>query len=196
MAKPRVRSKRMTACGWKNAFADLQVRRSSQLQNILARNATRHAMQQNNLASDGYLQCCLYISRYVRNSRVSCNNLLTFQLKRFSHAKDKSSKLDMPVSFPLYLDMAPYTTSYKTDAKKVSKSEIYRLENSISISYTLSAVIVHKGGIESGHYVSYSREGTDWFLFDDSKVVLVSESEVLNAEAYLLLYAVETVERE
>ena len=102
----------------------------------------------------------------------------------------------MPVSFPLYLDMAPYTTRYKTDAKKASKSEPYRLANSPSISYSLSAVIVHKGGIESGHYVSYSREGTDWFLFDDSKVVLVSESEVLNAEAYLLLYAVENVERE
>lgn len=116
--------------------------------------------------------------------------------KRFSHAKDKSSKLDTPVSFPLYLDMAPYTTSYKTGSMKASKSELYSLENPSSIPYSLSAVIVHKGGIESGHYVSYSREGTDWFLFDDSKVVLVNESEVLNAEAYLLLYAVENVERE
>jgi ubiquitin carboxyl-terminal hydrolase 22/27/51 len=62
------------------------------------------------------------------------------------------------------------------------------------LSYHLSAVIVHKGEINSGHYVNYAREGSDWFLFDDSKVVLVSESEVLKAEAYLLLYVKDNLE--
>jgi len=57
-----------------------------------------------------------------------------------------------------------------------------------TLNYQLSAVIVHKGEINSGHYVNYAREGNDWFLFDDSKVVLVSEAEVLKAEAYLMLY--------
>jgi hypothetical protein len=56
------------------------------------------------------------------------------------------------------------------------------------LSYDLSAVIVHKGEINSGHYVNYAREGKEWFIFDDSKVVLVDESEVLAAEAYLLVY--------
>jgi hypothetical protein len=56
------------------------------------------------------------------------------------------------------------------------------------LSYDLSAVIVHKGEINSGHYVNYAREGKEWFIFDDSKVVLVNESEVLGAEAYLLMY--------
>jgi hypothetical protein len=55
-------------------------------------------------------------------------------------------------------------------------------------AYDLSAVIVHKGEINSGHYVNYAREGHDWFLFDDSKVVRVDEAEVLRAEAYLLIY--------
>jgi uncharacterized UBP type Zn finger protein len=59
------------------------------------------------------------------------------------------------------------------------------------LSYSLSAVIVHKGEINSGHYINYCREGTDWFLFDDSKVVLVGEKEVLAAEAYLLLYVID-----
>jgi ubiquitin carboxyl-terminal hydrolase 22/27/51 len=57
-----------------------------------------------------------------------------------------------------------------------------------TLNYQLSAVIVHKGEINSGHYINYAREGNDWFLFDDSKVVLVSEAEVLKAEAYLMLY--------
>jgi uncharacterized UBP type Zn finger protein len=58
------------------------------------------------------------------------------------------------------------------------------------LTYDLSAVIVHKGDISSGHYINYAREGRNWFLFDDSKVVLVDEAEVLKAEAYLLLYCV------
>jgi Ubiquitin carboxyl-terminal hydrolase len=61
------------------------------------------------------------------------------------------------------------------------------------LSYDLSAVIVHKGEINSGHYVNYAREGGDWFLFDDSKVVRVDEGEVLKAEAYLLIYVVRDV---
>jgi ubiquitin carboxyl-terminal hydrolase 22/27/51 len=56
--------------------------------------------------------------------------------------------------------------------------------------YELSSVIVHKGKIDSGHYVNYTREGNDWFMFDDSKVVKVKEKEVLGAEAYLLFYMV------
>nr|GFD29007.1 ubiquitin carboxyl-terminal hydrolase 22-like [Tanacetum cinerariifolium] len=48
-----------------------------------------------------------------------------------------------------------------------------------SLTYELSSVIVHKGKIDSGHYVSYSREGNDWFAFDDSKVVLANEAELL-----------------
>jgi len=100
------------------------------------------------------------------------------------------------VLFPLNLNMSPYTTEYKLRVKSSKKTALYQLGASQSIRYTLSAVIVHKGGIESGHYVSYSREDDDWFLFDDSKVVLVSEAEVLNAEAYLLLYVVENAERE
>lgn len=63
-----------------------------------------------------------------------------------------------------------------------------------SLYYELSGVIVHKGKIDSGHYVSYSREGGDWFAFDDSKVVLVSEAEVLAVEAYLLFYMMRNLE--
>ena len=72
------------------------------------------------------------------------------------------------------------------DASSTSKS-------SPDASYTLSAVIVHKGDINSGHYVSYSREGSQWFAFDDSKVVLVGEQEVLAAQAYLLVYVMAKV---
>ncbi|TKA75284.1 hypothetical protein B0A55_05074 [Friedmanniomyces simplex] len=90
--------------------------------------------------------------------------------------------------------------------------------------YDLASVIVHKGKIDNGHYISYCRqahaagisalgsggegleggggaekgsrgldavggeEGGDWFRFDDSMVVQVSEREVLGAEAYMVFY--------
>jgi ubiquitin carboxyl-terminal hydrolase 22/27/51 len=79
--------------------------------------------------------------------------------------------------------MTPYTTS----ATQNTQNPHHRA------TYTLSAVIVHKGEMSSGHYVSYAREGRDWFLFDDSKVVLVGEKDVLAAQAYLLVYVVEGI---
>jgi ubiquitin carboxyl-terminal hydrolase 22/27/51 len=100
------------------------------------------------------------------------------------------------------LDIYPYTTTYRSTQPKASKGAAATPQNSNhnvntpanSLFYELSGVIVHKGKIDSGHYVSYSREGNDWFAFDDSKVVLVSEAEVLAAEAYLLFYMVSSLE--
>ena len=98
------------------------------------------------------------------------------------------------------LDLYPYTTEYRSTQTRGSKhSSPPNTNHNIntpanSLVYELSSVIVHKGKIDSGHYVSYSREGDDWFLFDDSKVVLVNEAEVLAAEAYLLFYMVSGLE--
>lgn len=100
-------------------------------------------------------------------------------VERFEHSKSNSSKLETRVTFPLQLDMYPYTTRYKQGTGNTTQSPCL---------YELSSVIVHKGKMDSGHYVSYSREGFDWFQFDDSKVVMVSEADVLNANAYILFY--------
>jgi ubiquitin carboxyl-terminal hydrolase 22/27/51 len=133
--------------------------------------------------------------------------LMNVMWQRFSHTKDKSSKLEMPVGFPVDLDMLPYTTYHQNNitnghsAKGIvtngattnGTSDSASNKSDAEAMYTLSAVIVHKGEINSGHYVSYAREGKDWFLFDDSKVVLVGEQEVLRAEAYLLVYVIAKV---
>lgn len=104
------------------------------------------------------------------------------------------------MAFPMSLDMTPYSTKHQSKAKSsTGKSKASdtngvpdSADPSTSAKYTLSAVIVHKGEINSGHYVSYAREGRDWFLFDDSKVIVAGEGEVLSAQAYLLLYVTET----
>lgn len=115
------------------------------------------------------------------------------------HTKSTSSKIETTVRFPVKLDIHPYTTAHKAALKaaKASGTPVSNFNTNSpanSLVYKLSSVIVHKGKIDSGHYVSYSREGNDWFMFDDSKVVLVSEAEVLAAEAYLLFYMVSGLE--
>lgn len=101
------------------------------------------------------------------------------------------------------LDLYPYTTrgraaaskdaSAASNGSKESKPAAPLIQTPTCM-YELASVIVHKGKIDSGHYVSYSRKGGDWFLFDDSKVVLASEADVLRAEAYLLVYVVRCLE--
>lgn len=82
------------------------------------------------------------------------------------------------------MDLMPYTSRYK-----------YLTEHSMDTGwshymYELIGVIVHKGKMDSGHYVNFSRRDENWFLFDDSKVVLASLADVLDAEAYILFYKV------
>lgn len=106
--------------------------------------------------------------------------------------------------FPLTIDMMPYTTAAKspvaaaatngaTAKDKKKKQQLPGPDAVPFIKYELSSVIVHKGDVNTGHYVNYAREGREWFLFDDSKVTMVDESDVLSAEAYLLLYVVSDV---
>lgn len=86
--------------------------------------------------------------------------------------------------------MYPYTTRAKTNPIKGGSVQ----NPPPSCVYELSSVVVHKGKIDSGHYISYSREGTDWFQFDDVKVTLATEAQVLDANAYLLFYIVRGLE--
>ncbi|KZF18900.1 ubiquitin carboxyl-terminal hydrolase 2 [Xylona heveae TC161] len=108
--------------------------------------------------------------------------ILCIQLKKFEHSRSAAFKIESKLHFPLKLDMTPYTTRYRSGLMSGSLQGSY--------VYELSSVIVHKGSLESGHYISYSREGNEWFMFDDNKVTLALEAEVLEADAYLLFYIV------
>ncbi|KAH6637444.1 ubiquitin carboxyl-terminal hydrolase-like protein 22 [Boeremia exigua] len=125
--------------------------------------------------------------------------VLSIHLKRFEHSKATSSKIETKVNFPTKLELSPYTTAHKEHAKAAKASGLPNTNFNMnspanSLTYELSSVIVHKGKIDSGHYVSYSREGNDWFAFDDSKVVLSNEAEVLNAEAYIVTYMISSLD--
>ncbi|KAK4228186.1 ubiquitin carboxyl-terminal hydrolase [Podospora fimiseda] len=117
-------------------------------------------------------------------------NVLAIQFKRFEYKQgrhERAAKIDTPVSFPLSLNMLPYTSRARTGESK-DNFELAR-----SCTYDLLSVIVHVGEIDTGHYVSYCRVGDQWFAFNDHKVEVAQVSEVLNAKAYLLFYMVRSL---
>ena len=60
--------------------------------------------------------------------------------------------------------------------------------------YFLTAVIVHHGTANSGHFVAYRRLARDvWIEASDTQVKRVDESRVFNTEAYMLFYAQQDV---
>ncbi|GAB7361227.1 hypothetical protein MBLNU230_g1289t1 [Neophaeotheca triangularis] len=163
------------------------------------------------LSADSY-RCHKCESSQEAKKRLTLSRLppvLPIHLKRFSHSQksSQSSKVETRVRFPFVLDLEPYASKSSSENPVSSDAEPFSMEgegeNADSASqvgldhtepkYTLSSVIVHKGKIDNGHYINYSRQGNEWFRFDDSMVVLVEEKEVLAAEAYMLIYIVSSI---
>ena len=92
-----------------------------------------------------------------------------------------SAKIEGHIEFKMIFDIRPYLT--KELQSTVGKSMLCRL----------FAVVVHAGkNSHSGHYICYVRNvaKNEWWKMDDAKVIGVSTSEVLTAEAYMLFYRV------
>ncbi|KJE88370.1 hypothetical protein CAOG_000031 [Capsaspora owczarzaki ATCC 30864] len=106
--------------------------------------------------------------------------VLCLHIKRFRHDSYLSSKLSQPVQFPLEgLDMRPFLAPGSTETNTL---------------YTLNAVVSHRGGVNSGHYVAYAQhpQSGRWFEYDDSDTTEVSVQDVLDQEAYILFYSRES----
>ena len=99
--------------------------------------------------------------------------------------------------------MSPYTTrAYRHNKKKNADAAPSFDPNSTSPPplslrspgwYDLSTVVVHVGKLDAGHYICYAKRDDQWFKFDDSKVTLASETQVLNADAYMLFYVIRSL---
>ncbi|KZZ97047.1 Ubiquitin carboxyl-terminal hydrolase family protein [Ascosphaera apis ARSEF 7405] len=101
--------------------------------------------------------------------------------ERFERTPTTTEKMQGKIDFPLSINMMPYTTDPSA-------------QNSGRYMYDLSSAIVHTGTtVDSGHYYAYCRQGEQWFLFNDDKVLQVSIADVLNANAYLLFYTVRSL---
>lgn len=154
----------------------------------------RFTAQETLPASEYTCRKCASAQSAVKRMSISrLPPVLPIHFKRFSHSKHaaKSVKLDTRVKFPTTLDMWPYCRLKDEDGR--DNNGLRRRRSSTNTAHTvyqLSSVVVHHGKMDSGHYISYARVNDEWFMFDDSKVVLVDEGQVLGAEAYMLFYVV------
>lgn len=114
----------------------------------------------------------------TRTNRRSEVNQLSDQY--WTAGKTGSAKIEGHIKFDLFFDLWPYLTE---DLQKKHKNMFCRL----------FAVIVHAGkNSHSGHYIAYVRnlQKNEWWKMDDGRVLLVSEHEVKQAEAYMLFYRI------
>jgi ubiquitin C-terminal hydrolase len=92
-------------------------------------------------------------------------------------------KTDTVVEFPVSgLDLAPYASA---------PCALHPKGSCACSLYDLHALIQHSGelgNMDSGHYVCFVRHAGLWFKFDDALVCRVSEEEVGQRQAYLLMY--------
>ncbi|KAF7206804.1 ubiquitin carboxyl-terminal hydrolase 2 [Nothobranchius furzeri] len=100
--------------------------------------------------------------------------ILVLHLKRFSDTNVQMGKLSTFVKFPLKdLDMREFSAA--TSERPV---------------YNLYAVSNHTGNTLGGHYTAYCRNSAlgVWYSYNDSRVSLMSSSQVCSSNAYLLFY--------
>lgn len=148
--------------------------------------------------------------------------ILVIHLKRFQQMSKMPigsfasgfKKLDDYISFPEYLDLAPFLApkieDYSDDKMKDLCGDRGRRGREDPCMYRLYGVVVHIGHMLGGHYVAYTalpndvldndgaREDTrpstpervqrDWAYISDTVVRLASVEEVMKSKAYICMY--------
>ncbi|KAG6907813.1 hypothetical protein DXG01_007295 [Tephrocybe rancida] len=147
--------------------------------------------------------------------------VLVIHLKRFqqinkTHVLSFShgfKKLDDFVTFPEYLDLAPYLAPHKEDFGLGKKGKGHgmgfskRPPKGETCLYRLYAVVVHIGHMLGGHYIAYTalpdgsppglseeapstevKAPRQWAYISDTIVRLTTLDEVLKAKAYICMY--------
>ena len=133
-------------------------------------------MQSENTYNSYHCSNCKSNTHAIKKFSISKPPFMAiFQLKRFSFNCSNIQKNNKYVAYPEKLNFSPYLSDAQTEP----------------LWYKLNAVIVHSGHTHTnGHYFCYVKDSVDnWFLMNDSYVKQVSLSEVLQQNAYLLIYS-------
>jgi len=113
------------------------------------------------------------------------NNMMTQQKKR-SIMKNKiyeEAKLSGSMTIQLANTPAPMLGGKKI-ASEVTRSS----DHAFRSTYKLMSVVVHYGNANDGHFICYRRFNKHWLRTSDQCVTIVSLTEVLACNAYLLFY--------
>ena len=123
--------------------------------------------------------------------------VLVLHLKRFDFAGNR--KIEEYVSFPAHgLNMGPYLPHWCEIPRAAEVDNIKpptAVEASIAprIVYNLQSTVNHYGTLQSGHYYANIKVDQTWYHCNDSHVSCAPESEVIAQPAYMLFYALDTL---
>ncbi|KAH0521479.1 Ubiquitin carboxyl-terminal hydrolase 34, partial [Microtus ochrogaster] len=130
---------------------------------------------------------CSHCGKKVRAEKRACfkklPRILSFNTMRytFNMVTMMKEKVNTHFSFPLRLDMTPYTEDFlmgKSDRKDGFKEVNDHSKDTESYEYDLIGVTVHTGTADGGHYYSFIRDivnphayrNNKWYLFNDAEV--------------------------
>nr|XP_060479486.1 ubiquitin carboxyl-terminal hydrolase 34 [Panthera onca] len=130
---------------------------------------------------------CSHCGKKVRAEKRACfkklPRILSFNTMRytFNMVTMMKEKVNTHFSFPLRLDMTPYTEDFlmgKSDRKEGFKEVSDHSKDTESYEYDLIGVTVHTGTADGGHYYSFIRDivnphaykNNKWYLFNDAEV--------------------------
>ena len=155
---------------------DIADRNVISLDKALAKFTEEETLDQDNMVTCSRCKVKRIATKGLR--LATAPTMLVINYKRFAYDNyGRLSRLSKQVSFPLRLDLKDYMS---------------RANRGKPRPYSLVAVMVHRGrSCDCGHYFAYVRKGQDWYLANDSVVTKVGVDEVLNAQAYVLVYEVE-----
>ncbi|KAG5176375.1 hypothetical protein JKP88DRAFT_265408 [Tribonema minus] len=110
---------------------------------------------------------------------ISFPPFIQFHLKRFRYDMNTGDmgKVNSRFEFPETLDVSPWVSEPGGEACSNPAAA--------PLNYSLSAVLMHVGGVSSGHYYAYIRppHKSQWYLVDDDRVTPVTAKAVLQ-DAY------------
>lgn len=143
-------------------FTDIALKLSSSVESSL-----RDYTEAEHINTDYRCESCKNITSIIKQTRfLRLPNYLILQIKRFESGP--------------YPRKANAMMSFTHSMALQGDGEIGR--------YQLVAVAVHSGSLGGGHYIAYGRREGTWYLFNDSSCSMVSQSQVTEAQAYLLIY--------
>lgn len=139
-----------------------------------------HNTQPNNSSYDDIakLICDFYLDEQIKKMSNSTNyfvklpQVLILQIRRFNEENGEIKKSNQSFQFPETLSMNDFIDPQNRNVDDPSESD-----------YELQSVISHRGELNKGHYVEFSRptnRGKYWFKFDEKNVSIVSKNEAIN----------------
>lgn len=158
----------------------------------------------------------VHISKQVEIQKAP--KILIIHFDRFINNKYNVRKIDAKAYYPNVLDLSPFlSSSYFSDdddfdlntevelhsidySDENGFGEFYPTESipkkskdgkstEHNCTYKLFGIIEHIGSMSGGHYIAYStKNGDDWYKFNDSLVQKVKLPKVHTTDAYILFY--------